>query len=84
MAEHIDYAQEAQLRFAWINNTGGAATNGVTVRDYFAAKAMQAILTSPEFLSVVTAEQALGTNASERVSKIAYKYSDAMMTERSK
>ena len=55
---------------------------GMTLRDYFAAKAMQAMLTSPEFMVVVTADQAVGANARERVSNVAYRYADAMLEAR--
>ncbi len=55
---------------------------GMTMRDYFAAKAMQAMLTSPEFMVVVTADQAVGANARERVSNVAYRYADAMLEAR--
>jgi len=55
---------------------------GMTLRDYFAAKAMQAMLSSPEFLVVVTADQAIGNNARERVSNVSFAYADAMMKAR--
>ena len=57
--------------------------NGMTLRDYFAAKALQAMLSSPEFLVVVTADQAIGNNAKERVSNVSFAYADAMMKARS-
>ncbi len=57
-------------------------SEGMTMRDYFAAKAMQAMLTSPEFMVVVTADQAVGANARERVSNVAYRYADAMLEAR--
>ena len=56
--------------------------DGMTLRDYFAAKAMQAMLSSPEFLVVVTADQAIGNNAKERVSNVSFAYADAMMKAR--
>jgi Tfp pilus assembly protein PilN len=56
---------------------------GMTLRDYFAAKAMQAMLSSPEFLVVVTVDQAIGNNAKERVSNVSFAYADAMMKARS-
>ena len=55
---------------------------GMTLRDYFAAKALQAMLSSPEFLVVVTADQAIGNNAKERVSNVSFAYADAMMKAR--
>ena len=56
----------------------------MTLRDYFAANAMQAMLTSPEFLLVVTADEALGGNAKERVAKLSFAYADEMLKARSK
>ena len=55
---------------------------GMTLRDYFAAKAMQAMLSSPELLVVVTADQLVGENAKERVSNVSFAYADAMMKAR--
>jgi Tfp pilus assembly protein PilN len=62
--------------------TLGMHFTGMTLRDYFAAKALQAMLSSPEFLVVVTAEQAIGNNAKERVSNVSFAYADAMMKAR--
>lgn len=56
----------------------------MTLRDYFAAKAMQAMLASPELMVVVTADQVLGENAKERIANLSYKYADAMLEERLK
>lgn len=56
----------------------------MTLRDYFAAGAMQAMMTSPELMVVVTADQVLGENAKERISTLAYKYADAMLKAREK
>ena len=55
---------------------------GMPLRDYFAAKAMQAMLSSPEFLVVVTADQAVGGNAKDRVSNVSFAYADAMLKAR--
>ena len=57
---------------------------GMMLRDYFAAKAMQAMMTSPELMVVVTADKVLGENAKERISTLAYKYADAMLKAREK
>ena len=56
--------------------------DGMTLRDYFAAKAMQAMLSSPEFLVVVTADQAVGGNAKDRVSNVSFAYADSMLKAR--
>jgi hypothetical protein len=45
---------------------------------------MQAMLSSPEFMVVVTADQAVGENAVERVSRVAYRYADGMLEARNK
>ena len=54
----------------------------MTLRDYFAAKAMNAMMASPELMVVVTADQVLGDNAKERISTLAYQYADAMLKAR--
>ena len=56
--------------------------NGMTLRDYFAAKAMQAMLASPELMVVVTADQVLGENAKQRISNLSYQYADALLKAR--
>jgi hypothetical protein len=61
---------------------GEGNVNGMTLRDYFAAKAMQASLSSPEFMVVITADEALGTNARERIATVSYRYADAMLKAR--
>ena len=71
-------------------NTGGPAfpsaphIPGMNLRDYFANGAMQAMMTSPELMVVVTADQVLGENAKERISTLAYQYADAMLKAREK
>lgn len=65
-----------------LSNGGAYIEGGMTLRDYFAAKAMQAMLSSPEFLVVVTADEAVGGNAKERVSKVSFAYADAMLKAR--
>lgn len=57
-------------------------SEGMDLRDYFAAKAMQAMLTNPEFLNVVTKEEINGKDCASRVAKVSYKYADAMMEAR--
>ena len=70
--------------YAFPTETDFTYQHGMTLRDYFAAKAMQAMLSSPEFLVVVTADQAVGGNAKERVSNVSFAYADAMLKERIK
>lgn len=67
MTKHIDYDVEARLRTWWLNSTGGAAKDGITVRDYFAAKAMQGLN---------------GEGGYEQCAKWAYGMADAMMKAR--
>ena len=57
-------------------------TEGMTLRDYFAAKAMQGMVSSPELLRVVTAAEFLGNEPAERCSTVAYRWADAMLKAR--
>jgi len=71
-------------------NTGGSAFphenhlshRGMTLRDYFAAKAMQANLTNPELMKVVTSSEVIGAEFADRLANISYKYADAMLKAR--
>jgi len=54
----------------------------MTLRDYFAAHAMQAMLSNTEFLLRVTVDQDVGDNPRERVSNVAFAYADEMMKAR--
>ena len=72
MTKHIDYDVEAKLRTWWLNGTGGADKDGITVRDYFAAKAMQVYLTAS------MGQMVDATNVAEN----AYLMADAMMQAR--
>ncbi len=60
----------------------GILWEGMDLRDYFAAKAMQAMLASPELMVVVIADQVLGENAKQRIANLSYQYSDAMLKAR--
>jgi len=57
-------------------------SKGMTLRDYFAAHAMQAMLSNTEFLVRVIADQDVGDNPKERVSNVAFAYADEMMKAR--
>ena len=74
MSEHINYKFEAKRREWWLNNTGGTAHDGLTVRDYFAAAAMQGMMAS-----VGTKDEHV-----DLLVKSAYIKADAMMKERAK
>lgn len=50
--------------------------SGMSLRDYFAAKAMQALITSPQFYGHV--------KDSDTCAELAYGQADAMLKERSK
>lgn len=58
--------------FPVIQEPGGVCHFGMTLRDYFAAKAMQAILMSGQFAT------------RDDVISGAWEYADAMLTERAK
>lgn len=40
----VDFDKDRDANLSAFERTGGAAANGITVRDYFAAQAMQALL----------------------------------------
>ena len=73
-------------------NTGGAAfpyaavhgcngEYGMTLRDYFAAKAMQTYMADENLMEVYSS---LGKNVKKEVSTIAYMMADAMLEAREK
>lgn len=57
---------------------------GMTLRDYFAAKAMQAVLSNQTFLQTVLRDAQVGTIASDAVSRTAFVMADAMLKQREK
>lgn len=71
MTKHIDYELENERRVWYFNKTGGDAASNLTVRDYFAAKAMQALLTKQDPKVVDITEEA-------------YDWADMMIEERNK
>lgn len=58
--------------------------HGMTLRDYFAAKAMQAVLSNQTFLQTVLRDAQVGAIASDAVSKTAFVMADAMLKQREK
>lgn len=56
--------------------------DGMTLRDYFAAKALMGMLASPELLQVVTSSQVAGGNVFERMALKSYDIADAMIKAR--
>lgn len=73
MPQHIDYDKENERRVWWLNKTGGSAAEGLTVRDYFAAKVLEGFLVSTKFKGSI-----------EDYAIDAYAVADAMMKERLK
>lgn len=73
MSKHIDYEEEAKFRVWWLNNTGGAARDNLTVRDYFAAKVICGCLGQPDF-----------DYSNEEYVRFAFIMADLMMKERAK
>jgi hypothetical protein len=58
---------------------------GMSLRDYFAAKAMQAIVSSPEmFLTTGREGKNLDLEPGEAVARAAYDIADSMLVERDK
>ena len=76
MATHIDYDEEAKKRVWFLDSTGGLVSDGLTIRDYFAAHALQGLISK------------LYTDESEPYEQdlveYAYDYADKMMKERAK
>ena len=68
-------------------NTGGPAFpfegiwKGMTLRDYFAAKAMQGMLADPDTARTVRVSR---RKLDEAVSELSYMFADAMIKERNK
>ena len=52
---------------------------GMTLRDYFAAKAMQAVLTSPTLMAAVVSK---GGSATQHIAKQSYEMADVMLKAR--
>ena len=81
MSKHIDYDEEAKKRVWWLNNTGGAARDGLTVRDYFAAKVIQGMITQKDWFSNGSEWDSVDAMTKAYADE-AYKFADAMMKER--
>ena len=65
----VDFDRDRDANLSWFELTGGAAANGLTVRDYFAAKAMQALIEKFDESPAESADEA-------------YDWADAMMRAR--
>ena len=75
---HIDYEAEKDRREWWLNSTGGTTQDNLTVRDYFAAKAMSSII--EKLHEGMMCEPDVAHNTADE----AYQFADAMMKERAK
>jgi len=67
-------------------HTGGPAfpvgvTNGMSLRDYFAAKAMQSYISDKEFIDACAF---MGEDFKEQVARVSYLMADAMLEARVK
>lgn len=67
-----------------INSGEYVIENGMDLRDYFAAKAMQSVLSNQTFLETVLRDAEVGTLASNAVSRTAFVMADAMLNQREK
>jgi hypothetical protein len=56
--------------------------DGMTLRDYFAAKAMQGILTNQEFLKTILKSAPENSIAKDAIAKTAYTMADGMLKQR--
>lgn len=65
-----------------VGSSFGENLGGMTLRDYFAAKAMQALITEGDRLSTVATEENMPITVT--AAKMAYAMSDAMLEEREK
>ena len=68
---------------SYVNSEGqtfDSAVQGMTLRDYFAAKALQGLLASPKELKT----DDLGQLTSSHIAEMAWDISDAMLEERDK
>lgn len=61
---------------------GQPVNEGMTLRDYFAAKALSGLLANSEYVIAVEREEK--ENASNKMAEIAYELADAMLKERAK
>lgn len=70
------------FKFAHSNNEYISGEDGMDLRDYFAAKAMQALITKGEQIAVHTEKGTLLLPARQGIPGLAYEYADAMLEAR--
>jgi hypothetical protein len=68
---------ETPTAFPW--NHGNVTCTGMTLRDYFAAKAMQSYVGDEPFGDACTF---MGKDVNEEIARVAYKVADAMLKAR--
>lgn len=64
------------------NDSLDHSVQGMSLRDWFAGLSVQAMLASPELMSVVTSGSILDGTAAERMARRAYQVADAMLAAR--
>ncbi len=68
-----------------ISAVGSTENNGMSLRDYFAAKAMQGLLSNDEFIkSAVEMFEKYEIDVEKNVAVTAYHHADAMIAQRDK
>ena len=74
----VDFQAYRSVTLKEMLQTGGGAAGGLTVRDYFAAAALQQMIASPNV------EFVPGEPTAVTIARLSYKLADAMMQERNK
>ena len=69
-------------KFAHAKNEYISGEEGMTLRDYFAAKAMEALITKGEQVAIHTEKGTLILPARQGIPGLAYEYADAMLEAR--
>lgn len=72
----IDYEEESDKRLNWMDITGGTAKDGMTLLDYFAGKALEAVLSKMEAATLYEEDMMTG------VAFTAYAMAKEMLAER--
>ncbi len=71
--------------FPCTSNTGGFVSRGMTLRDYFAAKAMQGMLANANWNNLALAQVGISERqAITAMAKISVMYSDSLLAELNK
>ena len=74
----VDFQRYREVSFQEMLKTGGGAQGGLTVRDYFAAKAMVGVF------ELNNIQQERGESMAETIARLSYRMADAMMKERNR